>query len=304
MTAGPRDYLHLHFLVVIWGFTAILGLLISIPAVEMVFYRTLLAACGLAIVLAVRRLRFDIDRVDIVKITATGFLIAGHWILFFGSARVSTASVCLAGMATTSFWTSLLEPWMTGRKVKLYEVLIGILVIAGLYIIFRFEVDHTLGLLMALASALLAALFTVINGKFTRRHNPFTITFYEMIGATLLIALFFPLYRISLADQGQLQLSISRMDFFYLSILAFICTVYAYSASVHLMKRISAFAINLTVNLEPVYGIILAVLIFGEREKMQPGFYLGALVILISVLAHPFLSRLYLRKQTLPDTLR
>jgi drug/metabolite transporter (DMT)-like permease len=304
MTASPRDYLHLHFLVVIWGFTAILGLLIQIPAVEMVFYRTLLAASGLALVLRIRRLRFGIGRRHILQIIATGFLIAGHWILFFGSARVSTASVCLAGMATTSFWTSFLEPWMTGRRVRWYEVMLGLVVMAGLYLIFHFEFGHALGLLMALGSALLAALFTVINSKLTRHHHPFTITFYEMVGATAIIALFFPIYRLTLAEGGRIRLEITAMDLLYLSLLAFVCTVYAYSASVHLMKRISAFAMNLTVNLEPVYGILLAVLIFGDREKMQPGFYLGASVILISVLAHPFLSHRYHKKQMEPDTLR
>ncbi len=303
MKASPKDYLHLHFLVLIWGFTAILGLLITIPAVEIVFYRTLISALGLAGLMMVLDLSFRIGRGEIIRLLLTGSLIAGHWILFFASARVSTASVCLAGMATTSFWTSLLEPLSTDKKIKWYEVMLGMVVIAGLYIIFHFEFDHALGLIMALGSAFLAALFTVINKHLTVRHHHHTITFYEMTGAFVSIVLFFPLYRLYLSESGQLQLALNSMDILYISILALVCTVYAYSASIGLMKKISAFTVNLIVNLEPVYGIILAVLIFGDREKMQPGFYIGAAVILVSVLIHPVLDKRYHRKYQSADNL-
>lgn len=299
-----KDYLHLHFLVLIWGFTAIIGLLITIPPVEVVFYRTLIASFGLAILMYAKKLSFAVGKGEVVKLLLTGSIIAGHWILFFWSARVSTASVCLAGMATTSFWTSFLEPIILKKKVKWYEVFLGILVIIGLYIIFRFEFNHALGLFLALISAFLAALFTVINSRFAKIHHHQTVTFYEMVGATLSIALFFPLYMQLFADNHQLQLQLSLSDLFYISILAIVCTVYAYAASIDLMKKISAFSVNLTINLEPVYGIILAVLIFGDQEKMHLGFYVGAVIILSSVLAHPVLSRYYHRKLLEPDNLR
>ncbi len=299
-----KDYLHLHFLVLIWGFTAILGLLISIPPVEVVFYRTLIAAAGLGVLLFINKLPFSIGRGGVIKILLTGVLIAGHWILFFGAARVSNASVCLAGMATTSFWTSILEPIALKKKVKWFEVFLGLVVIAGLYVIFRFEFDHALGLAMALASALLAALFTVINASFAKEYHHYQVTFYEMLGACVSIFLFFPLYKLTIAEGHILHLSLSLSDLLYLSLLAIVCTVYAYSASIGLMKKMTAFSINLTVNLEPVYGIILAVIIFGDKEKMHPGFYAGAAVILLSVLAHPFLNRLYRRKYLETDNLR
>lgn len=304
MTGRPSDYLHLHFLVLIWGFTAILGLLITIPPVEIVFYRTLFSAAGLALVLYFYRIPFKVSDGDVFRILATGVLISGHWILFFASARVSTASVCLAGMATTSFWTSLLEPLMTRRKIKWFELILGLIVLGGLYIIFHFEFNHALGLSFALLSALLAALFTVINSKFVKNHNHYSITFYEMVGACVGTALFFPVYINTLAADQVLRLSINWYDLLYISILAFICTVYAYSASVQLMKRLSAFAVNLTVNLEPVYGIILAVIIFGDREKMQTEFYLGASIILVSVLAYPLFNKWYHRKYLETETLR
>jgi len=304
MSASLKDYLHLHFLVFLWGFTAILGLLILIPPVEVVFYRTFLSALGLAMVMFVNKISFKIGRIEILKILGTGFLIAAHWILFFASARVSTASVCLAGMATTAFWTSLLEPLVLKRSIKWFEMILGLVVMAGLYIIFHFEVRYSLGLIMASGSALLAAIFTVINSRFILRHNHYTITFYEMAGAMIGTGLFFPVYIHWFSETGVLNLSINWMDFMYISILAFVCTVYAYSASIQLMKRISAFVVNLTVNLEPVYGIILAFLIFGDKERMVPGFYIGALVILLSVLAYPVLNRRYHRRYLETDNLR
>ncbi|MCG8305972.1 MAG: DMT family transporter [Cytophagales bacterium] len=285
---GFKDYLHLHLLVLIWGFTAILGLLISIPPVEVVFYRTLIASIGLGLLMCYKNLSFHVGKTQTLKLLFTGVLIAGHWILFFTSARISTASVCLAGMATTSFWTSFLEPVVLKTRIKWYEVFLGIIVIFGLYIIFHFEFDHALGLFLALISAFLAALFTVINGRFAKMLHHQTVTFYEMVGACFSIALFFPLYFMTFAEYHQLNLNLSISDLIYIMLLALVCTVYAYAASIGLMKKISAFTINLTINLEPVYGIILAVLIFGENEKMHFGFYIGAIIILVSVLAHPF----------------
>lgn len=299
-----KDYFHLHFIVFIWGFTAILGLLISIPPVEIVFYRTLIASGGLAIILHFNKLSFRIGRKEIIKLILTGSLIAGHWILFFTSARVSTASVCLAGMATTSFWTSFLEPLILKKRIKWYEVYLGIVVIFGLYIIFHFEFNHAIGLLLALVSALLAALFTVINARFAKTHHHHTVTFYEMAGACVSITVFFPFYKIIFAENQQLNLHLSSSDLFYISILAIVCTVYAYSASIEIMKNISAFSVNLTINLEPIYGIILAVVVFGEKEKMHTGFYIGACIILLSVLAHPFLNKYYKRKYLEADNLR
>ncbi len=304
MQASTKDYVHLHFIVLIWGFTAILGVLITIPAVEIVFFRTLFAFLALGILLYLRKRNFRLGYQDALKIMGTGLLIAAHWILFFAAARVSTVSVTLAGMATCSIWTSFLEPMATKKSIKWFEVALGGIVMIGLYIIFRFEFNHVVGLSMAVMSAFLSALFTVINGQLTQRHNPYMITFYEMVGACLGTALFFPIYKYYFAVDGLLQLNPTSMDWVYLSILAIICTVYAYSASVQLMQKMSAYLINLTVNLEPVYGIILAVLIFKEDEQMTSGFYIGTLVILSSVLIYPLINRYYKRKALETDILR
>nr|WKN36662.1 DMT family transporter [Tunicatimonas sp. TK19036] len=291
MAARTKHYLLLHFIVLIWGFTAVLGLLITIPSVEIVFFRTLIAFITLAGVVWYRKVRFKLPANATLSILGTGVLIALHWILFFGAARVSTASVTLAGMATCSLWTSLVEPFMTHRKVQVYEVLLGLVVIVGLYVIFRFEFTHALGLGMAIFSAFLAAVFTVNNARYSKSYDPYLVTFYEMLGACVSIAIFFPMYQKWISSDGVLYLNPSIMDWFWLMVLALACTVYAYSMSVELMKYVTAFAMNLTNNLEPVYGIILAILVFGEKEQMTPGFYMGTAIILVSVFAYPLIRR-------------
>ena len=299
MSSGAfKDYLLLHFIVLIWGFTAILGLLISLPSLELVFYRTLIAAIGVAAVMLIRKKPMLIPLPDLFKIAGVGVLISLHWIFFFWSARLSTASVCLAGMATTSLWTAFVDPMINRTKIKWYEVALGLLVISGLLVIFQFETGYWIGLTMALISAFLGALFSVLNGRLTLRHSPFQITLYEMAAACFFALAFMPVYAAFLTDGAPIQWTWKDLDWRWLLILGGVCTVYAFSVSVDLMKRLPVFSINLTINLEPVYGIVLAVLIFGEKEKMTPQFYLGTLIILISVLIYPVLNYWNKRRKT------
>lgn len=284
-----KDYLHLHFIVLIWGFTAILGLLISLPSLELVFYRTMIAAVGVALIAYFRKKNLALSFPDLIKITGVGVLISLHWIFFFWSAKVSTASVCLAGMATTSLWTAFVDPLVNRTRVKWYEVALGMMVISGLLVIFQFESGYWLGLSMALGSAFLGALFSVLNGRLTQKHSPYQITFVEMASASL-FALLFLLVNSYFLSGEPIQWAWEGLDWFWLLILGGVCTVYAFSASVELMKRLPVFSINLTINLEPVYGILLAVMVFGEKEKMTSEFYLGTLIILISVLIYPVLN--------------
>lgn len=291
MPSSPiKDYLLLHFIVLIWGFTAILGLLISLPSLELVFYRTGIATIGVVLVMILRKKSMIVTPPELLKIAGVGVLISLHWIFFFWSARLSTASVCLAGMATTSLWTAFVEPMVNRTKVKWYEVALGLMVISGLLVIFQFETGYWLGLSMALVSAFLGALFSVLNGRLTLRHTPYQITLYEMAAACLFALLFMPIYAGFLTDGAPIQWAWKGLDWLWLLILGGVCTVYAFSVSVDLMKRLPVFSINLTINLEPVYGILLAVLVFGEKEKMTPQFYLGTLIILISVLIYPVLN--------------
>lgn len=294
-STSVRSYLHLHFLVMIWGFTAIVGLMVSISPVALVLYRTFFAAIGLGVVLLLSKKRFAIAGRDLASILGVGFLLSAHWMLFFASARISTASVCLAGMATTSLWTSLLEPLVNKRKISPLEVGLGILAFAGLYVVFRFEFDHALGLGLAIASAMLAASFTVANSRLVQRIDAWVITFYEMLGASLFSLLFLGISE-SKNWNGGAPFIPARSDWVWILFLALVCTVYASTMATQLMKQFSAYLINLTINLEPVYGIALAFFIFGEKERMTQGFYMGTLLILLAVILYPLLTTTAMRK--------
>ncbi|MCU0338987.1 MAG: DMT family transporter [Spirosomaceae bacterium] len=285
------DYLHLHFLVMIWGFTAILGKLISpdLSRMALTFFRTLLAAAGLLVVLWLRKEWKTVAPKERYQMLGVGVIMGVHWLTFFASAHVSSASVCLAGMSTTALWTAVLEPIVAKRRMSALEIGLSLMVIVGLYIIFRFEFDQALGLGLALLSAFLAAVFTIANSRFVKNHHALLITFYEMNGGTL--AMLIGLLGLSLTTGlSPKEIAPQPMDWFWIGVLALVCTVYAYSAGIFLLRKISPFAFNLTVNMEPVYGILLAYLILHER--MTTGFYLGAGVILLAVIAHPLLKNL------------
>jgi drug/metabolite transporter (DMT)-like permease len=290
-----KDYVQLHFVVLIWGFTAILGQLISITDVELVFFRTLLAAIFLVPVLRFRKTSFSLPARSILKLFFTGFLLSVHWILFFVSASVSTISICLAGLATCALWTSLWEPLVTRKKIEVTDIILGLSVIAGLVIIFNNEEAHFWGLFTGILSAFIASVFTVSNSSFTKQFDPYLISFYELWGAFVCSGILLPVYSYFFLN-GQIDLVPTAMDWLWLIILSSVCTVFAYSKSIELMQRISAFAVNLSVNMEPVYGIILAVIIFREREQMTSGFYFGTLIILLSVFAYPVINYLKRRR--------
>lgn len=288
--ATSSDYLKLHFIVFLWGFSAILGKLVTIPAVEMVWYRAILAALGMAAVIHFAGGSFKVSRRDLLRLLAIGGIVAIHWIAFFGAARESNVSVSLVGFATNSLWAAFLEPWFNNKSIKKYEVLLGLLVIGGLYIIFSFDFQYKLGLLLAVFAGFTSALFSVFNARMVKRNSSRAITFYEMIGVFVVTGMFLPLLSIS-GTELRLPLLPSPSDWLYIAILAGACSVYAYTVAVELMKRISVFMIQLTLNLEPVYGIIMAVIIFGQQEKMNLNFYIGTMVILSAVVTYPLIRK-------------
>lgn len=297
MQAGWKDYLHLHLIVFIWGFTAILGALISLPSPELVFWRTLLAAAGMLCYMCLKQMPLYVPWPALLKILFTGLLIAAHWILFFASTKLANVSVCLVGMASVTLWTGLLEPLIRRKPFRSLDIAVGLIVLAGLYIIFYADFSYALGLLLAVVSALLGAIFSILNAELVRQHHPYTITLYEMLGAWLSSLLFLPFYKLWLATGGQLQLIPNATDWLYLILLSGVCTVYAFSASVKLMRKFTAFVVNLTVNLEPVYGILLAFWLLGEAQHLSLAFFIGGGIVLASVLLYPFLYHVLYRKQ-------
>ena len=293
-----KDYLKLHFIVLLWGFTAILGRLLTVPPVELVLWRTGLAALGLGTLLAARRdASARISWAETARLLAVGALVAAHWITFFLAARLASVSVCLAGMATLALWTALLEPLLLGLAVRAREVGLGLVTLLGLYLISQAALGQLLGLGVAVVSAGLSAWFSVLNSQLVKRHSPVRLTFYEMAGAWLSIALFLPIYGRWFTAGAGLRLGLHGLDWLWLLVLAGVCTVYAFSASIELMKRLSAFVVNLTTNLEPVYGILMAQALyllhvpgFGQ-ERLATSFFIGTALVLVGVLLHPVLER-------------
>lgn len=280
------NYIHLHFIVFIWGFTAVLGALISLDAIPLVWYRMGIASILIIAFIFLLRKKIRFPAKVLFGFFFAGLCIALHWLAFFGAIKVSNVSITLSVMATGAFFTSFLEPIFFGRKIILYEVIFGILVIVGLYIIFQAETDYVTGIVLALASAFLGALFSVLNGKYVAQYEASVISMYELSFGTLCITVYL-LFTGSFTPEF---FQISANDWTYLIILASICTAYAFIASVHVMKWLSPYTVMLTVNLEPVYGILLALLVFGETEYMKPQFYYGALIILVTVLANGVLK--------------
>lgn len=285
-------WLSLHLVVLIYGFTAILGKLIEIPALELVWYRMMIAILTFFIYLKFRKEVLAVPRRTLFYLFGVGLIIALHWVTFYGAIKLSNVSVTLGCFATTTLYTSFLEPFFYRRRIAIWEVLIGLIIIAGIYMIFRFETRYSMGIAVALVSAFLAGLFTVMNKKLVAKHSAVQISFYEMIGGLIGLSVF-----ITVSGRGIIVPFIvpSVSDIFYLVILATVCTAFAHTVQVEVMKHLSAFTVTLAINLEPVYGIVMAFFIFGESERMTTGFYLGTLIILLSVIGFP-LTKYYLRK--------
>ena len=287
-----KSYFHFHIIVFIWGFTAVLGALISIGATALVWYRMLIASIVIFGYIKFKGISLKAKGKTILGLAGVGVLIALHWLTFFGAVKIANVSITLAMMSTGAFFTSILEPIFYKRKLIWYELVFGLLVICGLYLIFEVETRYTEGIIVALISALLAALFTLFNGKFAKKHNSVMISFYELLTGALFITVFLALSGTFDASFFQLQ----QMDWVYLLILATVCTAYAFIASVKVMKHLTPYTIMLTTNMEPVYGIILAFLILGDAEQMNTGFYLGAILILCTVILNGILKNARRRK--------
>lgn len=281
-----KNYLHLHFIVFIWGFTAVLGKLITVDALPLVWYRMLMASGLIFLYIAYKKFRLKVPTKTLIIMIIAGVVITLHWITFFKAIKVSNVSVALATMSTGAFFTALLEPIWYGRKIVWYEILFGVIVMLGLYLIFNVESTYVEGIVLALVSALLSATFSLINGKLIQKERPSVISIYEMVSGVLFLSIY--LYFSGSFTQEFFQLSSN--DWIYIFILASICTAYAFIASVKVMKFITPYTVMLTINLEPVYGILLAFIILGESEKMDPMFYIGALVIISTVIANGILK--------------
>ncbi len=276
-----RNYLHLHFLVFIAGFTAILGELITIGSIPLVWFRMVIAALLMVVYIKWTGIDIKTDPKAIFKFSLAGIIIALHWITFFESINQANISIALAMFSSGAFFASLIEPLFFKRKVRGYEILFGILVIIGVWLITKSEFQYLNGILIGLSSALFSSLFAVINGKFVERYQASVISFYEFLSGILFISVFLMFSNDGFSEEF---FKLIWTDWLYLFILGSVCTAYAFIAAIYVMRLISPFTVVLTYNLEPVYGIGLALLLFPDKEKMGVEFYIGAVLIISTVL--------------------
>ena len=284
-----KNYLHLHFLVFIAGFTAILGELITISAVPLVWFRMAIATILIGLYVLIFKIKIKISLKSIAKLSLAGVIIALHWITFFGAIDVSNVSITLAMFSTGAFFASLIEPLIYKRRIIWYEILFGIIVIIGVFIITQSEMKYIYGIVLGIISAFLSSLFAVLNGKFLEKYSATTISFYEFISGVAFISVFLLVFYDGFSVEF---FQLTDSDYLYLFILASVCTAYAFIASVYVMRYISPYTVVLTYNLEPIYGIILAIILFPEKEKMSIQFYFGAALILAVVLINGILKNM------------
>ena len=292
-----RAYFYLHFCVFIWGFTAILGKLISLQALPLVWWRVLLCVLVLWFVVPRAQLRL-LSRSQIGWMIFTGVLVGIHWLCFYGAIKLSNASVAVATMATTSFFAALVEPLILKKAVKWYELALGILILPGMALIVgNLKWDMRLGFGVGILGALLAAVFTAINKKMIDRDQPppLVMSILQLGGGLLITSLVLPF---ALWASPDLPVMPAGYDWLWMVVLALVCTLLPFYLTLLAMRHISAFATNLTINLEPVYGVALAALVFKEHKDLHPEFYLGVVVILLAVFSHPFLKKWFEKPKT------
>ncbi len=291
-----RAYIELHIAVILLAFTAILGDLISLSASVLVWWRTLIAAAGMAIFLGITgRWRSDWIR-NQKKIYYLGILIAIHWLCFFGCIKLANASTALITFATISFFTAWIEPWITGRKRERHEMIFGLVVIPGILLIAgKAEGQILVGVILGILAAFLVAIIASLEKKWITEIDPEHMTFIQLTGAWLTMCVWLGgewLY------QGIDSFMPIGYDLLYLLILGLVCTCVAWVLSTRAIRTVTAFDQMMVINLEPVYGIIMALTLLNDRHELNPSFYIGAAIILASVLIHPFWQYRYARTRT------
>ncbi|QEM09448.1 DMT family transporter [Mucilaginibacter rubeus] len=277
-----KNLIILHFTVFVWGFTGILGALISISAVQLVWFRVLIAFVSLFLYFKFNKTDFKIDKKSLIKLVLTGAIVGAHWILFFAAIKLSTVAVTLVCLSSITLFTAIFEPLINKKSISKLEILAGLLIITGIVLIFKFESRYTKGIITGLSSAVCASLFSIINSRQVQKIQAPVIAFYELSGAFVWISIY--LFITSGYTRAML---LKPADIGYLVLLGTVCTSLAYVAGVSVMRELSAFRVALITNLEPVYGIIMSFIFFGDINKMTLGFWGGAVLILSTIFLYP-----------------
>lgn len=294
-----KALIQLHIAVFLAGFTAILGKLITLNEGLLVWFRLLITVVTLGAILFFRKQLLRIPFKDVLKIFGVGVIVAIHWVTFYGSVKYANVSVALVCFSAGGFFTAFFEPLIFKRSISLIEVTLGLIAITGIYIIFDFHPQYKLGITFGIISALGSSLFPIYNKKLLLRYSPKILTLYELGGGLLALTLLVPFY---LMQFPAVYFMPTASDWYWLLVLAWLCTVLSFDLQLNALKKVSAFTASLTYNLEPVYGIILAFIFFKENENLNRAFYFGVGLIILAVV----LQMLRIRRQykQSPDTNR
>jgi len=284
----------LHIIVLVWGLTGILGDEIELSSSKIVFFRTLIAFSSLLLAGFFIKSVGKLSPKKILYILGVGVVVGLHWFTFFHSIKISTVSIGVVCMSMTTLFVSILEPLLFKRKIALSEIVISLFILVGIVIIFGFEVQYVKGIVFGLISAFLAALFSVLNGKLIKTTSPFLITKIEMLGALLISFIILLIF----SEANVILFKVSSFDWVLLVILGIVCTTIAFMLSVWVMKFLSPFTVSISVNMEPIYTIIIAVLLNPTKEKMSWGFYIGGFVIIASIFTNAYLKKRNRKKIT------
>jgi drug/metabolite transporter (DMT)-like permease len=278
-----KAFIQLHTAVFLAGFTGILGRLITLNEALLVWYRLLITVITLWALYFFQNKLHRVSWAGISRIAGVGVIVALHWVTFYASIKYANVSVALVCFSAVGFFTAILEPLITRKPINTTELLLGLLVMAGIYLIFHFDPQFKTGIIMGIISALLGSLFPVFNRLLVQQYKPETVTLYQLSGGFLFLTILVPVYLLYFPATYMIP---TLSDAGWLLVLGWFCTVWAFSLSMNALKKISAFTVNLTYNLEPVYGIALAFLIYREDKYLSGSFYIGLFLIMLSVVLH------------------
>lgn len=275
-----RAYIYLHLAVLLAGFTGIFGKLIDLNQIVLVFYRTLMSAGILGLILMLSKNKHSYQLKDIMRMAGTGIIITLHWIFFYASIKYSNVSIGVVCFCLTGFFTSLLNPLFKRGSFDKYELLLSLIVLLGIVLIFSFDTTYRLGIFMGVISAFLASLFTLLNERLIVKYDIWNINCYQLCAGALFSGTIMAIYK--MYDPTLIVIP-NTLNTIYLFILSLFCTVLLYSLVLFAQRKVSAFTVNLSFNLEPIYSIILAIILFHENKTLQPSFYIGCGLIVLSI---------------------
>ena len=281
-----KAFIQLHLAVFLAGFTGILGRLISLNEGMIVWYRLLLTAVTMWILFGVSKKIHRIPIIDILRIGAVGFIAAMHWVTFYGSIKYANVSVALVCFSTIGFFTAIFEPSILGKKINRAELFLGLMTIAGIYIIFHFDSQYKTGIIIGLISAVMGSLFPIFNREFLKRINVETMLTWQQTGGLITLSVLLPFYLHRFPVENFFP---GKGDLMWLLVLSWFCSVIAFQFSSNALKRLSAFTVNLMFNLEPIYGIVLAIIVYKENKLLSKWFYIGFAIIAAALLIHVLL---------------